>query len=204
MILVGHRASGVVLWSADHGIAMRRLKEESGGVVRPLPKRRPLSAGILLYRRRGHGTEVLLGHPGGPYWTRKDKGAWMVPKGAVELGESSAEAARREFGEEVGPVPPGALEPLARVRQNGGKLVEVFALEGDFDPQALASNEFEQEWPPRSGRMMTFPELDRVAWMSLGEARDYMLQSQLPVLDALEMRLLGAAGEEEEQGPGQG
>lgn len=171
----------------------------------PHPRRRPLSAGILLYRRgRGDAVEVLLGHPGGPYWARKDKGAWMVPKGAVEPGESNVEAARREFAEEVGAVPPGLLEPLTRVRQNGGKLVEVFALEGEFDPQALVSNRFEQEWPPRSGRVLTFPELDRVAWMTLEQARLHMLQSQLPVLDALEARLAGAAGNQEQQGSGHG
>lgn len=171
----------------------------------PLPRRRPLSAGILLYRRgSGGAVEVLLGHPGGPYWKRKDKGAWMVPKGAVEPGESSVEAARREFAEEVGAVPPGRLEPLTRVRQNGGKLVEVFALEGEFDPQALVSNRFEQEWPPRSGRMLTFPELDRVAWMTIEQARLYMLESQLPVLDALELRLQDAARGEKQQGTGNG
>lgn len=145
----------------------------------------PRSAGILLYRWSEGELEVLLGHPGGPYWARKDEGAWMVPKGAVEPGERPLEAALREFGEEVGPVPPGEPRPLRTVRQNGGKLVEVFALEGDFDPALLESNEFELEWPPRSGRMKRFPELDQVAWMSLPEAQLRILKSQQPLLDAL-------------------
>ena len=163
-----------------------------------LSPRRQRSAGILLFRRRESGIEVLLGHPGGPYWARKDQGAWMVPKGAVESGESPLEAAVREFGEEVGPMPGGAPVPLATVRQNGGKLVEVFALEGDFNVAALASNEFELEWPPRSGRLQRFPELDQVAWMNLAEARQRILKSQLPLIEALAARL----GEQEQQGPG--
>lgn len=152
-----------------------------------MPQQR--SAGILLYRRRGTDIEVLLGHPGGPYWARKDKGAWMVPKGAIEAGEDPLSAALREFGEEVGPVPPGTPVPLRSVRQNGGKLVEVFALEGEFDPSALTSNEFDLEWPPRSGRIRRYPELDRIAWMGMEEARRRILQSQAPLLDALEAML---------------
>lgn len=146
----------------------------------------PRSAGILLYRCRDGQLEVLLGHPGGPYWTRKDEGAWMVPKGAVEAGEIPLEAAKREFGEEVGPLPAGEPFALTTVRQNGGKLVEVFALEGDFDPENIASNEFELEWPPKSGRVQRFPELDKVAWMTLDEARRCTLKSQLPMLSALQ------------------
>jgi predicted NUDIX family NTP pyrophosphohydrolase len=162
--------------------------------------KRQRSAGILLFRRGPDGVEVLLGHPGGPYWARKDQGAWMVPKGAVESGESPLQAALREFGEEVGPVPDGSPVPLATVRQNGGKLVEVFLLEGEFDPVALVSNEFELEWPPRSGRLQRFPELDQVAWMTLDEARGRILKSQLPVIDALAARL----GEQKQQGAGDG
>jgi len=149
------------------------------------------SAGILLHRWRNGTLQVLLGHPGGPYWTRKDEGAWMVPKGAVEEGEQALEAAIREFGEEVGAVPPGTPVPLKTVRQNGGKLVEVFALEGDFDPAKLASNEFELEWPPRSGKVQRFPELDRIEWMGMEEARARILKSQLPLLDALAAALGG-------------
>lgn len=157
-----------------------------------MPQQR--SAGILLYRRSPEAVEVLLGHPGGPYWARKDNGAWMVPKGALEPGEDALVAALREFSEEVGPVPAGKPVPLRTVRQNGGKLVEVFALEGEFDPDRLVSAEFELEWPPHSGDMRRFPELDRVAWMPLAEARQRILQSQSPLLDALEL-MLGAAGE---------
>lgn len=157
------------------------------------------SAGILLYRRSKKGIEVLLGHPGGPYWARKDEGAWMVPKGALEAGESSLEAALREFGEEVGPVPPGTPVALRTVRQNGGKLVEVFALEGEFDPAQLASAEFELEWPPRSGKMRRFPELDQVEWMGMADARTRILASQQPLLDALDA-LLARAARNQEQG----
>lgn len=159
-----------------------------------MPQQR--SAGILLYRWGENGIEVLLGHPGGPYWARKDAGAWMVPKGALEPGEGPLQAALREFGEEVGPVPPGDPVPLTTVRQNGGKLVEVFALEGEFDPATLVSAEFELEWPPRSGRMRSFPELDRVEWMGMDEAWARILASQQPLLAALERLLHGAASEQ--------
>ena len=166
-----------------------------------MPQQR--SAGILLYRRGEAGLQVLLGHPGGPYWARKDAGAWMVPKGALEAGEAPLDAAMREFAEEVGPVPPGTPVPLRTVRQNGGKLVEVFALEGDFDVATLASNPFELEWPPRSGRMRSFPEMDRVEWMTMAEARARILASQEPLLDALEDLLTDAAGEKVEQQAGE-
>ncbi|GAA3996277.1 NUDIX domain-containing protein [Sphingomonas humi] len=162
------------------------------------------SAGILLYRRDRSGiVKVMLGHPGGPYWSRKDEGAWMVPKGALEAGENPLEAAMREFAEEVGPVPPGTPVLLCTVRQNGGKLVDVFALEGKFDPTALVSAQFEMEWPPKTGRMQLFPELDRVEWMELEEARRRILASQQPVLDALEGLLARAASEQVERHPGQ-
>nr|WP_314442719.1 NUDIX domain-containing protein [uncultured Sphingomonas sp.] len=166
-----------------------------------MPQQR--SAGILLYRRNGRALEVLLGHPGGPYWARKDAGAWMVPKGALEPGERPIEAALREFSEEVGPVPPGTPVPLKTVRQNGGKLVEVFALEGDFDVARLASAAFELEWPPKSGRMRSFPELDKVEWMGMDEARARILASQQPVIDALDVLLGGAAGDQEQRDAGE-
>lgn len=159
----------------------------------------PRSAGILLYRWREDRVEVLLGHPGGPYWARKDEGAWMVPKGALEPGEASVDAARREFSEEVGPMPDGIPVPLITVRQNGGKVVEVFALQGDFDPAAMVSSEFELEWPPRSGKMQRFPELDRVAWLDLVEADRLILKSQQPVLAALSA-LLKTDRKAEQQG----
>ena len=151
----------------------------------------PLSAGILLFRQRGGKTEVLLIKPGGPFWKNKDAGAWMIPKGMVEPGETSAEAALREFAEETGSALTAVPFPLATVRQSGGKHVHAFAVEGDLDPAQVKSNEFELEWPPRSGRIERFPEVAEAAWMSLAEARKKMLPSQLPLLDALEKKLKG-------------
>ncbi|WP_246448806.1 NUDIX domain-containing protein [Sphingomonas sabuli] len=149
----------------------------------------PLSAGILLYRHTGGATEVLLIHPGGPYWAKKDAGAWMIPKGGVDAGEALADAAVREFREELGSALDRPPQPLVRIKQSGGKIVEVFAAEGDFDPARLDSLHFEMEWPPRSGRMQSFPECDAARWMDLAEARRMMLKSQLPILDALEEKL---------------
>ena len=149
----------------------------------------PLSAGILLYRQHRDGIEVLLIKPGGPFWRNKDIGAWMIPKGAVEPGELPAEAALREFEEETGTRLTSVPFPLKKIRQAGGKIVEAFALEGDLDPAAVTSNEFELEWPPRSGRLERFPEVVDARWMSLAEARTMMLPSQLPLLDALEEKL---------------
>lgn len=143
------------------------------------------SAGILLYRRAHGGLEVLLGHPGGPFWRHRDDGAWTLPKGGLAEGESPEQAARREFEEETGAPAVGALQPLGGVRQRSGKQVEAFALEGDLDPQALHSIEFEMEWPPRSGRVARFPELDRVAWFTLEEAGTRILPSQAPLLARL-------------------
>ena len=149
----------------------------------------PLSAGILLYRQHRDGIEVLLIKPGGPFWRNKDIGAWMIPKGAVEPGELPAEAALREFEEETGTRLTSVPFPLKKIRQAGGKIVEAFALEGDLDPAAVTSNEFELEWPPRSGRLERFPEVVEARWMSLEKARSMMLPSQLPLLDALEEKL---------------
>ncbi len=145
-----------------------------------------MSAGILMWRRRGHVLEVLLGHFGGPVWQKKDAGAWAIPKGLVEPGEDLEACARREFEEELGVSPEGELVPLGRIRQKGGKFVEPFALEGDFDPATISSNPFTMGWPPRSGRFRTFPEIDRAAWFPLAEAREKILPSQLPILDAFE------------------
>ena len=149
----------------------------------------PHSAGILLFRQRDPGTEVLLIKPGGPFWRNKDAGAWMIPKGMVEPGEATAEAALREFEEEVGVKLTTVPFPLATVRQAGGKIVEAFAAEGDFDCSTINSIEFEMEWPPRSGERQSFPEVEEARWMTLGEARALMLPSQLPLLDALEAKL---------------
>ena len=149
----------------------------------------PLSAGILLFRQSGGETEVLLIKPGGPFWRKKDAGAWMIPKGMVEPGETSAEAALREFAEETGVAIDRVPFPLATVRQAGGKIVEAFAVEGDCDAAAVQSNEFKVEWPPRSGSFQSFPEVAEARWMTLAEARSMMLPSQLPLLDALEAKL---------------
>ena len=147
------------------------------------------SAGILLFRKRGGATEVLLIKPGGPFWRNKDAGAWMIPKGMVEPGEAPVEAALREFAEETGTALTAVPFPLATVRQAGGKIVDAFAVEGEFDCATLRSNHFELEWPPRSGRIERFPEVVEARWMSLAKARAMMLPSQLPLLDALEEKL---------------
>ena len=151
----------------------------------------PRSAGVLLFRQREGLTEVLLIKPGGPFWRNRHAGAWMIPKGMVEPGEAAAEAALREFEEETGTKLTSIPFPLATVRQAGGKLVEAFALEGDLDPAAIRSIEFEVEWPPRSGRTQRYPEVDEARWMTFDEARALMLPSQLPLLDALEAKLSG-------------
>jgi predicted NUDIX family NTP pyrophosphohydrolase len=134
--------------------------------------------------------EVLLIKPGGPFWRNKDAGAWMIPKGLVEPGEAPTEAALREFHEETGTELTSIPFPLTRVRQSGGKWVEAFAVEGDLDPATVHSNDFEVEWPPRSGRLQRFPEVAEAKWMGLAEAREKMLPSQLPLLDALEAMLI--------------
>jgi predicted NUDIX family NTP pyrophosphohydrolase len=149
----------------------------------------PLSAGILLFREREDGTEVLLVKPGGPFWRKKDAGAWMIPKGLVEAGETPAEAALREFEEECGVKLTQIPFQLCKVRQAGGKWVEAFAVEGELDPATITSIHFEMEWPPRSGERQSFPEVEEARWMTVEEARRMMLPSQLALLDALEERL---------------
>ena len=147
------------------------------------------SAGILLYRSRDGGTEVLLVHPGGPFWAKKDDGAWSIPKGLYGDGEDPLMAARREFEEETGARVEGEWLPLGEFRLPSGKRLSVWAAEGDFDPARLKSNVFEMEWPPRSGERQAFPEVDRAEWYSPGTARVKITKGQLPVLDALEARL---------------
>ena len=149
------------------------------------------SAGILMYRRSAGELIVLLVHPGGPFWRRRDLGAWTIPKGEIEAGEEPEAAARREFGEELGTPLTGTLTPLGHLRQRGGKWVEAFAVEGEFDTKHLVSNRFEMEWPPRSGQRVSFPEIDRAAWFNLDAAREKILSSQQPFLDRLEA--LGAS-----------
>ena len=135
--------------------------------------------------------QVLLIKPGGPFWRNKDAGAWMIPKGMVEAGETPAEAALREFAEETGVAIDRVPFPLATVRQAGGKQVDAFAVEGDCDAASVRSNDFQLEWPPRSGHLQSYPEVAEARWMRLGEAREMMLRSQLPLLDALEQKLSG-------------
>jgi predicted NUDIX family NTP pyrophosphohydrolase len=148
------------------------------------------SAGILLYRRSGDGAlEVLLVHPGGPFWAKKDLGAWSIPKGEYEDGEDALAAARREFAEELGsPASDGEHVALGEVRQKSGKVVTAWALEGDIDADTVTSNTFTMEWPPRSGRTREFPEVDRAAWFGLDEARERILPAQAPLLDRLAER----------------
>lgn len=152
---------------------------------------RPHSAGVLLFRKRDGALQVLLIKPGGPFWRKKDVGAWMIPKGMVEQGETALEAAVREFKEEVGVELNETPVPLCDVRQAGGKIVEAFALEGNLDATKIRSVYFKIEWPPRSGGLQSFPEVSEGRWMDLKEARRLMLPSQLPMLDALEEKLKG-------------
>ena len=147
------------------------------------------SAGILLFRRAGDGVEVLLVHPGGPFWAKKDLGAWSIPKGEHDEDEDAQACALREFEEETGSAPsPGELDDLGTVRQKAGKIVQAWALEGDLDPAAIRSNTFEMEWPPRSGRMRSFPEVDRAEWFALDAARDRINSAQTAFLDRLSER----------------
>jgi predicted NUDIX family NTP pyrophosphohydrolase len=149
-----------------------------------------LSAGILLFREREGRLEVLLGHPGGPFFTKKDEGFWTVLKGEADPGEDLQAVARREFAEETGQrSPDGTMLELGEIRQKGGKTVVAWALAGDLDPATARSNTFEMEWPPRSGRVREFPEIDRVEWFDLESARQKILPAQVPFLDRLEEAL---------------
>jgi predicted NUDIX family NTP pyrophosphohydrolase len=144
------------------------------------------SAGLLLFRHTDDGIEVLLGHMGGPYFAKKDAGAWTVPKGEYEPDEPAWQAARREFQEELGlPPPDGEAIGLGEVRQTNGKIVTVWAVAADLDPAAIVPGTFTMEWPPRSGRMREFPELDRVAWYGLDRAREVIVTAQAAFLDRL-------------------
>lgn len=140
---------------------------------------------ILMYRQAGSELEVLLVHPGGPYRRHKDDGAWSIPKGEMDEGEDAAIAARREFLEETGCALSGPLEPLGDILQRGGKRVTAFAVEGDLDVDAIKSNTFEIEWPPKGGKMQSFPEIDHAAWFDLPAARVKILESQRLLLDRL-------------------
>ncbi|MGW4753964.1 NUDIX domain-containing protein [Streptomyces chartreusis] len=150
------------------------------------PARERRSAGLLLFRRTDAGLEVLLGHMGGPFFAKRDAGAWTVPKGEYEPDEPAWDAARREFQEELGlPPPDGEALPLGEVRQTGGKIVTVWAIEADIDPATVVPGTFRMEWPPRSGRTQEFPELDRVEWLDLDRAREVVVKAQAAFLDRL-------------------
>lgn len=170
--------------------AQRRGRGATGEGGTPAPRRAGRgrrSAGILLYRRtRGPGIEILLVHPGGPLWARRDTGWWSIPKGEIAEGEDELACARREFLEETGQeAPDGPAAPLGEVRQIGGKRVIAWAVEGDVDVRRASGATFEMEWPPRSGRRRTFPEVDRAAWFTLEEARTKLLARQAPLVDRL-------------------
>lgn len=147
-----------------------------------MPKR---SAGLLIYRRKNHGTEVFLAHPGGPFWAKKDLNAWSIPKGEYGSEEDPLAAAKREFEEETGFRPEGTFVALGDLKQAGGKIVTAWAVEGDCDLSVLRSNTFSLEWPPRSGRMVEFPEVDRWQWFSIEEAQERLLSGQKVFLDRL-------------------
>jgi len=148
------------------------------------------SAGILMYRRAEGELLVLLVHPGGPFWAKKDLGVWSTPKGEYAGGEDPLAVAVREFAEETGTTPEGEFRPLGEIAQRGGKKVRAWAVEGEFDPAGLKSNVFEIEWPPKSGRKQSFPEVDRAAWFPVEQARERILPSQRELIDRLE-RMLG-------------
>jgi predicted NUDIX family NTP pyrophosphohydrolase len=152
-------------------------------VARAVSRRQ--SAGILLFRQGDGGVEVLLGHPGGPFWRRKDHGAWTIPKGLIAPNETPLAAAKREFAEETGHHPRGEAIPLGEARQPGGKIVHVWAVQDDWDTAGLHSNTFETEWPARSGRRQSFPELDRAAWFIGADARLKILKGQAVFIDRL-------------------
>jgi len=151
-----------------------------------VPRQKPISAGILAFRRRSE-LEVLLAHPGGPFWAKRDAGAWTIPKGLVEPGDDLLAAARREFTEETNLVAAGEMIELAPVVQKSGKLVHAFALEADFELSQFASNTFTVEWPPKSGRAQSFPEIDRIAYFALPIAQLKIIAYQLPLLGELEI-----------------
>jgi predicted NUDIX family NTP pyrophosphohydrolase len=156
------------------------------------PRRRPsVSAGLLLYRRAQGGLEVLLAHPGGPFWRDREAGAWTIPKGMVNEGEDLLDAARREFAEETGITPAGPYLPLGSIRQKGGKVVHAWAWEGDADAAAIVSNTTRSEWPPGSGRWITYPEVDRCGWFDPATARERINAAQAELIGRLEQTLAG-------------
>jgi predicted NUDIX family NTP pyrophosphohydrolase len=158
------------------------MRAKEAALVNRMPK---TSAGVLLFRKRAEGLQVLLVHPGGPFWMRKDEGAWSMPKGLAEEGEDLVAAAKREFFEETGMAISGAFIDLGAHKQPGGKTIVAFGCEGEFDPASLASNTFTMEWPPRSGKTAEFPEVDRAAWFFLDEALKKSTKGQRSIITAL-------------------
>ncbi len=157
-----------------------------------MARREKVSAGLLLFRRREEGLELLLAHPGGPFWASRDAGAWTIPKGVADDGEDLLAAARREFAEETGTIPVGPFVSLGSVRQKAGKVVHAWACEGDLDPALAVSNETRSEWPRGSGRWITFPEVDRCAWFGPADARVRLNPAQTALIERLESVLAGA------------
>jgi len=151
-----------------------------------------VSAGILMYRRRGGALEVFLVHPGGPFFIKKDIGVWSIPKGEIDEGEDALAAAKREFEEETGFKAEGKFFPLSHVTQKGGKIVQAWAVEGDCDPEKMKSNMFTMEWPPHSGRPQEFPEMDSAGWFAVNEAREKIISAQISFLDELLQKIPGA------------
>ena len=152
-----------------------------------MPGSRKQSAGIIAFRIRGQSLQVLLVHPGGPYWAKKQDGCWSIPKGLYEKNEMPIFAAQREFEEETGLKPVGELIDLGKFKQPGGKTISVWGLESDFDLGVFKSNLFSMEWPPKSGKLKEFPEADKAAWFDVNEARQKILKGQLPIIEALVM-----------------
>jgi predicted NUDIX family NTP pyrophosphohydrolase len=153
------------------------------------------SAGVLLFRKSPGGVELLLAHPGGPFWAGKDEGAWSIPKGEHDASEDARTAARRELWEETGIVISGELIELGTYKQPSGKLVSAWAIEGDFDPKNLKSNSCRVEWPPRSGEFIDVPEIDRAAWFSIDDALKKITKGQIPIVRALGTKLVVGSGE---------
>ena len=147
------------------------------------------SAGVLMYRKRGSTIEFFLVHPGGPFWAKRDEGAWSIPKGLMEEGEDSQASARREFEEETGLKVAGPMIDLGAFRQPSGKIIYAWAVEGDLDPSLVRSNEFDMEWPPRSGKRGRFPEVDRAGWFDRNASLAKILKGQQPIINALSKRL---------------
>ena len=154
-----------------------------------MPRTKEISAGLVAFRRDKSAIEVLLAHPGGPFWAKKDDGAWTIPKGLVEPGDNLLSAARREFTEETNLTAEGDVFALTPVNQKSGKVVHAFAFEADFRLETFASNSFEMEWPPRSGRKKSFPEIDRIAYLPLPIAMRKIIAYQQPLLREIEQRL---------------